>query len=110
MAQPLRRQISVVVITLTVVVFAAIGYGARLTYEEHVRQLAAQTTTMAATVVAYVTRHLDTADAVAVTASLHPRVRALDPRAANDVLLPLIGQDQMLNNALIANADGQPVA
>ena len=91
-------------------VFAAIGYGARLTYEEHVRQLAAQTTTMAATVVAYVTRHLDTADAVAVTASLHPRVRALDPRAANEVLLPLIGQDQMLNNALIANGDGQPVA
>ena len=110
MAQPLRRQISVVVITLTVVVFAAIGYGARLTYEEHVRQLAAQTTTMAATVVAYVIRHLDTADAVAVTASLHPSVRALDPRAANDVLLPLIGQDQMLNNALIANGDGQPVA
>jgi signal transduction histidine kinase len=110
LAQPLRRQISVVVITLTVVVFAAIGYGARLTYEEHVRQLAAQTTTMAATVVAYVIRHLDTADAVAVTASLHPSVRALDPRAANDVLLPLIGQDQMLNNALIANGDGQPVA
>jgi signal transduction histidine kinase len=110
LAQPLRRQISVVVITLTVVVFAAIGYGARLTYEEHVRQLAAQTTTMAATVVAYVTRHLDTADAVAVTASLHPSVRALDPRAANDVLLPLIGQDQMLNNALIANGNGQPVA
>ena len=110
MAQPLRRQISVVVITLTVVAFAAIGYGARLTYEEHVRQLAAQTTTMAATVVAYVTRHLDTADAVAVTASLHPSVRALDPHAANDVLLPLIGQDQMLNNALIADGDGQPVA
>src|SRR5687768_10683338 len=65
---------------------------------------------MAATVVTYVTRHLDTADAVAVTASLHPSVRALDPRAANEVLLPLVGQDQMLNNALIANGDGQPVA
>ena len=111
MAQPLRRQISVLVIILTVVVFAAIGYGARLTYDEHVRQLAAQTTTMAATMVVYVNRHLDTADAVAVMASLHPSVRAVDPRAANDVLLPLInGRDQLLNNALIANGHGEPVA
>ncbi|HEX6216952.1 MAG TPA: ATP-binding protein [Vicinamibacterales bacterium] len=111
MAQPLRRQISVLVIILTVVVFAAIGYGARLTYDEHVRQLAAQTTTMAATMVVYVNRHLDTADAVAVMASLHPSVRAVEPRAANDVLLPLInGRDQLLNNALIANGNGEPVA
>ena len=111
MAQPLRRQISVLVIILTVVVFAAIGYGARLTYDEHVRQLAVQTTTMAATMVVYVNRHLDTADAVAVMASLHPSVRAVEPRAANDVLLPLInGRDQLLNNALIANASGEPVA
>lgn len=111
MAQPLRRQISVLVIILTVVVFAAIGYGARLTYDEHVRQLSAQTTTMAATMVVYVNRHLDTADAVAVMASLHPSVRAVEPRAANDVLLPLInGRDQLLNNALIANGNGEPVA
>jgi signal transduction histidine kinase len=111
LAQPLRRQISVLVIILTVVVFAAIGYGARLTYDEHVRQLAAQTTTMAATMVVYVNRHLDTADAVAVMASLHPSVRAVEPRAANDVLLPLInGRDQLLNNALIANGNGEPVA
>jgi signal transduction histidine kinase len=110
-AQPLRRQIAVVFVVVTVVVFAAIGYGARLTYDEHVRQLAAQTTTMAATVVTYVNRHLDTADAVAVMASLHPSVRALEPQAANDALLPLItGRDQLLNNALIANRDGQPVA
>ena len=85
MAQPLRRQISVLVIILTVVVFAAIGYGARLTYDEHVRQLTAQTTTMAATMVVYVNRHLDTADAVAVMASLHPSVRAVDPRASRRV-------------------------
>jgi signal transduction histidine kinase len=98
-------------VVLTIVVFAAIGYGARLTYNEHVRQLAAQTTTMAATVVAYVNRVLDTADAVAVTASRHPSVRALDPRAATEVLLPLVGgREQLLNNALLADLDGQPLA
>ena len=111
MAQPLRRQITIVVVVLTIVVFAAIGYGARLTYNEHVRQLAAQTTTMAATVVAYVNRVLDTADAVALTASRHPSVRALDPRATGDVLLPLVGgRDELLSNALLANLDGQPLA
>lgn len=111
MAQPLRRQITIVVVVLTIVVFAAIGYGARLTYNEHVRQLAAQTATMAATVVVYVDRVLDTADAVALVASRHPSVRALDPHAATDVLLPLVGGgDELLSNALLADLNGQPLA
>ena len=111
MAQPLRRQITIVIVVLTIVVFAAIGYGARLTYNEHVRQLAAQTTTMAATVVAYVNRMLDNADVVALTASRHPSMRALDPNAAGEVLVPLVdGRDQLLNNALLADLNGRPLA
>jgi signal transduction histidine kinase len=94
-----------------ILVYLAIGYGARLTYDEHVRQLAAETGTMAATVVVYVNRNLETADAVAATASRHPRMRALDPGAAAEVLLPLLsGRDQLLHNALIADMNGQPVA
>jgi len=93
------------------VVYVAIAYGARLTYNEHVRQLAAQTTTMAATVVVYVNRTLETADAVAGTASRHPSMRQLDPRAASEVLLPLVGaRDALLNNALMADANGTPLA
>ncbi len=111
MAQPLRRQLAAVVLLLTIVVFAAIGYGARLTYDEHVRQLASQTATMAATVVVYVDRNLDTADAVAATASRHPVLRALDPKAASEVLQPLIGGgDRLLSNALMADASGNPLA
>jgi C4-dicarboxylate-specific signal transduction histidine kinase len=111
LAQPLRRQIFLVIVILTILVYSAIFYGARLTYEEHVRQLAAQTTTMAATVVAYVSRNLDTADAVAATASRHPGLQSLDPRAAAGVLAPLVGGgDQLLNNALVADANGQPLA
>jgi signal transduction histidine kinase len=110
-AQPLRRQLAVVVIIVTIVVFAAVGYGARLTYDEHVRQLASQTATMAATVVVYVNRNLDTADAVADTASRHPSMRQLDAAAAAEVLEPLVsGRDQLLNNALMAGLDGQPLA
>lgn len=111
MAQPLRRQLAIVLILLTVVVFAAIGYGARLTYDEHVRQLADQTATMAATMAVYVNRNLDTADAVAMTASRHPSMRLLDPNAAPEVLQPLVdGPDQLLNNALMADPNGQPLA
>ncbi len=111
MAQPLRRQIFIVLVLLTVVVYAAIFYGARLTYDEHVRQLAAQTSTMAATVVVYVNRNLETADAVADTASRHPSLRQLDHRAASEVLLPLVGgPDALLNNALMADANGTPLA
>jgi C4-dicarboxylate-specific signal transduction histidine kinase len=111
LAQPLRRQISTVLVILIVVVYAAIGYGARMTYVEHVRQLTAQTTTMAATVVVYVNGNLDTADSVAAMASRHPSVQRLDPAAVADVLLPLIdGRDKLLNNALLADLDGNPVA
>lgn len=111
MAQPLRRQVIILVVVLMIVANAAIGYGARLTYNEHVRQLAAQTSTMAATVVAYVDRNLDNADAVATTASRHPSLRLLDPSAAGEVLLPLVdGRDQLLNNALMADLSGRPLA
>lgn len=111
MAQPLRRQILLSVAILTVLAYMAIGYSARLTYNEHVRQLAAETATMAATVVVYVNRNLDMADAVAETASRHPGMRALDPYAASEVLLPLLdGREQLLHNALIADREGVPVA
>jgi len=111
LAQPLRRQILLSVSILTILVYLAIAYGARLTYDEHVRQLAAETGTMAATVVVYVNRNLETADAVAATAMRHPGMRALDPHAAAEMLQPLLnGRDQLLHNALIAGNDGTPVA
>jgi signal transduction histidine kinase len=96
---------------LTILVYLAIGYGARLTYDEHLRQLAAETGTMAATVVVYVNRNLETADAVAATAMRHPVMRGRDPQAAAEVLQPLLdGKDQLLHNAFIASTDGTPVA
>ena len=92
---------------MTILVYVAIGYGARLTYDEHVRQLAAETGTMAATVVVYVNRNLDTADAVAATASRHPSMRALSQSAATEVLSPLMTPNGLLHNALMADAEGR---
>jgi len=35
-------------------------------------------------------------------------MRALDPRATSEVLLPLVGgRDRLLNNALMADSNGQ---
>jgi C4-dicarboxylate-specific signal transduction histidine kinase len=110
LAQPLRRQVLFIVVVMLIMVYVAIGYGALLTYNEHVRQLAAETGTMAATVVVYVNRNLETADSVAFVASRHPRLLALDPAAAQEVLRPLAGDEGVLRNAVMANADGQPVA
>ena len=98
-------------VVLTIVVYSAIFYAARLTYEEFVRQLAAETSTMASTVAVYVNRNLEAADAVAVTASRHPSMQQLDPVAATDVLLPLVdGRDLVLGNALMADVSGRPLA
>jgi signal transduction histidine kinase len=110
LAQPLRRQVFFIVVILLVMVYLAIGYGARLTYNEHVRQLAAETGTMAATMVVYVNRNLETADAVADTASRHPSMRALDLTAASEVLAPLLSDGGLLHNALMADAEGRPIA
>lgn len=110
MAHPLRRQVFFIVVILTILVYLAIGYGARLTYNENVRQLASETGTMAATVVVYVNRNLETADAVADTASRHPGMRALDPNAAAEVLEPLLTDGGLLHNALMADSEGRPVA
>lgn len=110
MAQPLRRQLFFVVVALTILVYAAIGYGARMTYNEHVRQLAAETGTMAATVVVYMNRNLETADAVAATAMRHPSIAALNSSAAQDVLARLVDDGGLLHNAFIADPAGTPVA
>ncbi len=107
MAQPLRRQLAIIFLVLTPVIYGAVGYGAYLTYGEHLRLLVVETSTMATTVVVYINRNLDTADVVAATSSRHPGMRALDPAAVTDVLLPLVGDNGLLNNALMANTQGQ---
>ncbi|HEX8029142.1 MAG TPA: ATP-binding protein, partial [Vicinamibacterales bacterium] len=94
---------------VTVLVYVAIAYGARLTYDENVRQLAAETGTLAATVVVYMNRNLETADAVAATAMRHPSMRDLSPSAAKDVLAPLASPGGLLHNAFIADVDGRPL-
>jgi signal transduction histidine kinase len=111
LAQPLRRQVIVLGVILTALVFSAIFYAARLTYDEHLRQLEAETSTMAATVVAYVNRNLDSADSIAGIASRHPSVQALDPHAGSEVLKPIVFRSQgTIRNAMIADVTGRVVA
>ena len=97
-------------VALTVLVFIAIAYASRLTYQEQLRQLEGQTSTMASTVVAYVNRSLIAADAVAATASRHPGVLGLEARAERDVLRPLVSEGGLLRNAVLAGPAGVPVA
>jgi signal transduction histidine kinase len=110
-AQPLRRQVIVFGVILTVLVFSAIFYAAQLTYEEHLRQLKAETSTMAATVVVYMNRNLDSADGIAVIASRYPSVQGLEVASVADVLRPLVSRSQgTVRNALVADMSGHVVA
>ncbi len=110
MAQPLRRQVIVFGVILTVLVFSAIFYAARMTYAEHLRQLEAETSTMAATVVVYMNRNLDSADGIAGIASRHPSVQRLDAASAGEVLRPLVSRSQgTVRNALVADMTGHVV-
>jgi C4-dicarboxylate-specific signal transduction histidine kinase len=110
MARPLRQQIAAMALGTAAVGGVALYYSARLTYDEQLKQLEAETHAMAATVVAYVDRNLSAVDAVAALAARHPAVVRLDPQAATDVLVPLVGgTDRLIRNAVLADTDGQPV-
>ena len=111
MAQPLRRQVALIAALWTVAATAGFSYSARTTYVEQLRQLDAETASMAATVVVYVDQYLDAADAVAATAARHPMLRQLDPRASAEVLEPLLkGPQPLVQNVVLADADGRVVA
>jgi C4-dicarboxylate-specific signal transduction histidine kinase len=90
---------------------AALVYASRITYDEQVAQLQEEAHAMSSTVVAYLERNLDAADDVATMAAKHPLVQQLGPRAAGDVLQPLVGRaTQVLRNAVIADGSGQAIA
>ena len=61
MALPLRRQIVILNLVILVPVFAVIAWSARATYNEQLRQIAAETQAIAATIVVYLERGLDMA-------------------------------------------------
>jgi C4-dicarboxylate-specific signal transduction histidine kinase len=109
MAHPLKRQILFIAAVIGLVVFAALYYASRLTYQEQLRQLGDETRAMTSVFVAYLNSNLGAADAVALTAARHPAVRQLQPRAAVDVLRPL-ARGPLLRNAVVADIDGQPIA
>jgi signal transduction histidine kinase len=111
LAQPLRRQVAFVAVILTAAAAGAIAYSARLTYIAHLRQLETDTKTMAAMVVLYVNTNLQIADVAAATASRNPLLARLDPQAAGEVLQPLLtGRRRLVQNALMADADGRVMA
>src|SRR5688572_26782553 len=111
MARPLRQQLLVVAAALILAVLAALFYASRLTHDEQVSQLQDEVLAMTSTVVAYLERTLESADDVAAVAARHPLVQQLGPRAATEVLEPLLGRaDQVLRNAVIADLTGRPVA
>ena len=111
MARPLRQQLLVVAAALILAVLAALFYASRLTHDEQVSQLQDEALAMTSTVVAYLERTLESADDVAAVAARHPLVQQLGPRAATEVLEPLLGRaDQVLRNAVIADMTGRPVA
>ena len=111
MARPLRQQLLFVSFVLAAAVMAALLYSSRFTYDEEVVHLRGETLAMTSTVVAYLERSLESADDVAAMAAQHPLVRELGPKAATEVLQPLLSRaNQVLRNAVIADRSGRPVA
>lgn len=110
MARPIRQQVLVIAALLAVVVVAALQYASRVTYREHLQHLSQEAMAMSTTVVAYLERNLEAADEVADSAARDPKVQALDPRVASDVLRPLVNGDKMIRNAVIADDAGRAIA
>ncbi len=103
MAQPLGRQILLLQAFLLPLLVALVVWAFRSTYQDHVNQLQDETRITAVTVVAYLNRNLQSADAVAGAVSLHPDVRAAHPRALQAL------SALSFRNVVLARADGHVV-
>lgn len=110
MARPLRQQVLGVAAVLAVVVTGALFYASRITYDEEVQALREQTLAMTTTVVGYVERSFEAVDDVAMMAARHPQMLPLREDSAALVLRPLVHGDQMIRNAVLADASGQVIA
>ena len=113
LAQPLRRQVFLVIVDPDDPRLCRRSVMARASPTASTSgSLRPRPATMAATVVVYVNRNLETADAVAVTASRHPaHARARSARgAAMCCCRSSSGRDALLHNALMADAEGRPLA
>lgn len=109
--RPIGRQLVVAAAMLFVAGVMAIAYSSRQTYREHVRQLEAEASTMAAAVVVHVNQYLTTAELVATAVSRHPAVWGLDPTGVRAVLEPMApGRLGLLGNVLLSDRAGAPVA
>jgi C4-dicarboxylate-specific signal transduction histidine kinase len=111
MARPIRQQILLIAAIIGLVVFAALSYASRLTYDEQVLQLGTEAEAMTTMFVDYLERNLSALDAVALTATHHPAIQALDARSAVDVLAPLVDvPETLLRNAVLSDPEGRPFA
>jgi C4-dicarboxylate-specific signal transduction histidine kinase len=106
----LRQQVLAICAALTLVVIGALFYASRLTYQEQVVQLQGETLAMTSTVLAYLERNIQSADAVAQTAARHPAVQELQRDAAVEVLRPLTTSGRGFRNIVVADLSGRSVA
>jgi len=105
----LRQQVLAIGAALTLVVIGALLYASRLTYREQVVQLQGETLAMASTVVAYLERNIQSADAVAETVARYPDLQELRSDAAINLLRPLASSERGFRNIVFADVSGRPV-
>ncbi len=110
MARPFRQQVLGIAALVAVVLAGARWYSSRVTYQEQVEALRAESLAMSVTVVAYLDRVFESLDDTVAIALRHPDVAAVRPDAALQVLRALVESDSMLGNAVIADRQGLPLA
>jgi signal transduction histidine kinase len=110
MARPFRQQVLGIAALVAVVLVGARWYSSRVTYQEQVEALRAESRAMSATVVAYLDRVFESLDDTVAIALRHPDVAAVRRDAALQVLRFLVDSDSMLGNAVVADHQGMPIA
>jgi C4-dicarboxylate-specific signal transduction histidine kinase len=100
-AQPIRRQVVAITVTLLVPIAIAAAWSANVTRAEHESELREQAASVASTAAAYLNQYLNGLDSMASALVRHPAVQGLD-RAQSDRLFAdvLHGQPLILNIVL----------
>lgn len=104
--QPLRVQVAIAALLLTLPLVGAAIWAASATYRERSAEVREQAASTAATVKAYLDRHLQATDSIAAALVRHPSVKALDRTACDRLFADLLPQYGFLLNVVLTGRDG----
>jgi two-component system NtrC family sensor kinase len=108
--QPILRQVAVAAIVLMLLVAVAVVWSGNRARWERTDEVEAEAGRIATTATALLDEYFGSVDAMASLLVRHPAVSSLDRAASSPLFMQILGEQPLLNNILLRDAEGRLVA